>query len=122
MWLHFSSKSPAEKEVSNFSRLCLTPLGLKASGLASLTANTSHGKPPMIGPVAERHGGDKRAQPFAVIRFLFGRALIVGGLAMLSPTGLRPNGFPDGTVAAAEPSSLTEELRHYLRTETIWPC
>ena len=68
-------KSPAEKEVSSFSRLRLTPLGLEASGLASLTANASHGKPPMIGPVAERHGGDKRAQPFAVIRFLFGRAL-----------------------------------------------
>jgi AraC-like DNA-binding protein len=41
---------------------------------------------------------------------------------MLSPAQLRTNGFPDGTDAAAEPSSLTEELRHYLRTETIWHC
>ncbi|WP_431311188.1 helix-turn-helix domain-containing protein [Methylobacterium nigriterrae] len=35
---------------------------------------------------------------------------------MLSPTGLRTNGFPDGTVAAGEPPSLTDELRQYLQT------
>ena len=66
---------PGRKVSEQFQQVVPYTLDLGASGLASLTANASHGKPPMIGPVAERHGGDKRAQPFAVIRFLFGRAL-----------------------------------------------
>jgi hypothetical protein len=49
--------------------------GLEASELASLGAKRFHGKPPLIGLGVHRHSGGGRLQAFAIIRFLFGRAL-----------------------------------------------
>ena len=51
--------------------------GLEASELASLGAKRFHGKPPLIGLGVHRHSGGGRLQAFAIIRFLFGRALIL---------------------------------------------
>src|SRR4051812_2303595 len=69
------SKSPAEKKVSNFKALCLTSLVWKLQSWQASGAKRFHGKPPLIGLGVHRRSGGGRVQTFAIIRFLFGRAL-----------------------------------------------
>src|SRR4051812_2006704 len=68
-------KSPAEKKVSTFKTLCLTSLVWKLQSWQASGAKRFHGKPPLIGLGVHRRSGGGRVQTFAIIRFLFGRAL-----------------------------------------------
>src|SRR4051794_30623447 len=68
-------ESPAEKKVSNFKNVVPDIFGLEASELASLGAKRFHGKPPLISLGVPRSRAGGRVQAFAIIRFLFGRAL-----------------------------------------------
>src|SRR4051794_24285321 len=70
-------ESPAEKKVSNFKNVVPDIFGLEASELASLGAKRFHGKPPLISLGVPRSRAGGRVQAFAIIRFLFGRALIL---------------------------------------------
>ena len=70
-------ESPAEKKVSNFKMLCLTSLVWKLQSWQASGAKRFHGKPPLIGLGVHRRSGGGRVQTFAIIRFLFGRALII---------------------------------------------
>src|SRR3982751_3447710 len=66
---------PGRKESQQFQKVVPDIFGLEASELASLGAKRFHGKPPLIGLGAPRRSGGGRVQTFAIIRFLFGRAL-----------------------------------------------
>src|SRR3954454_8321865 len=55
--------------------MCLTSLVLKLQRWKASGAKRFHGKPPLIGLGAPRRSGGGRVQTFAIIRFLFGRAL-----------------------------------------------
>src|SRR4051812_6328757 len=66
---------PGRKESQQFQNVVPDIFGLEASELASLGAKRFHGKPPLIGLGAPRRSGGGRVQTFAIIRFLFGRAL-----------------------------------------------
>src|SRR3954464_2445456 len=82
--LSLVSKGPAEKKVSNFKTLCLTSLVWKLQSWQASGAKRFHGKPPLIGLGVHRRSGGGRVQTFAIIRFLFGRALrdlSAGGLS-----------------------------------------
>src|SRR3954464_11546431 len=68
-------QSPAEKKVGNFKTLCLTSLVWKLQSWQASGAKRFHGKPPLIGLGVHRRSGGGRVQTFAIIRFLFGRAL-----------------------------------------------
>src|SRR3982751_6817013 len=70
-----SRKSPAEKKASNFKALCLTSLVWKLQSWQASGAKRFHGKPQLIGLGVPRRSGGGRVQTFAIIRFLFGRAL-----------------------------------------------
>src|SRR4051794_36693845 len=69
------SQSPAEKKANNFKTLCLTSLVWKLQSWQASGAKRFHGKPPLIGLGVHRRSGGGRVQTFAIIRFLFGRAL-----------------------------------------------
>src|SRR4051812_470464 len=66
---------PGRKESQQFQNVVPDIFGLETSELASLGAKRFHGKPPLIGLGAPRRSGGGRVQTFAIIRFLFGRAL-----------------------------------------------
>src|SRR3954464_2193705 len=71
-WL---SLEPGRKESQQFQNVVPDIFGLEASELASLGAKRFHDKPPLIGLGVHRRSGGGRVQAFAIIRFLFGRAL-----------------------------------------------
>src|SRR5215212_9537560 len=66
---------PGRKESQQFHNVVPDIFGLEPSELASLGAKRFHGKPPLIGLGVPRRSGGGRVQTFAIIRFLFGRAL-----------------------------------------------
>src|SRR3954466_13201974 len=66
---------PGRKESQQFQNVVRDIFGLEASELASLGAKRFHGKPPLIGLGVPRRSGGGKVQTFAIIRFLFGRAL-----------------------------------------------
>src|SRR4051812_47718258 len=70
-----SSLEPGRKESQQFQNVVPDIFGLEASELASLVAKRFHGKPPLTGFGVHRRSGGGRGQAFAIIRFLFGRAL-----------------------------------------------
>src|SRR4051812_17678884 len=69
------SSEPGRKESQQFQNVVPDIFGLEASELASLVAKRFHGKPPLTGFGVHRRSGGGRVQAFAIIRFLFGRAL-----------------------------------------------
>src|SRR3954464_2309224 len=71
-WL---SLEPGRKESQQFQNVVPDIFGLETSELASLGAKRFHGKPPLIGLGVPRRSGGGRMHTFAIIRFLFGRAL-----------------------------------------------
>src|SRR3954464_4600983 len=70
-----SVSEPGRKEGQQFQSVVPDVLGLEASEFASLGAKRFHGKPPLIGLGVHRRSGGGRVQTFAIIGFLFGRAL-----------------------------------------------
>jgi hypothetical protein len=68
---------PGRKESQHFQNVVPDIFGLEASELAASGAKRFHGKPPLIGLGVHRRSGGGRVQTFAIIRFLFGRALIL---------------------------------------------
>jgi hypothetical protein len=92
------ASEPGRKESQQFQDVVPDIFGLEASELASLGAKRFHGKPPLIGLGVPRRSGGGRLQAFAIVRFLFGRALsiTVAGrfvLAAILPTGLARRGL-----------------------------
>src|SRR3954464_5365222 len=90
-----SVSEPGRKEGQQFQSVVPDIFGLEASELASLGAKRFHGKPPLIGLGVHRRSGGGRVQAFAIIRFLFGRALTVGLPPPWRSSGWAALGKPD---------------------------